>query len=139
MKVSYLFILIFFFVSCKSYKGYDFAYRNEDTNTWINTFKAEVFYSCIKEGLKNDSLNIILKKKDLLNLYEGMDFEDIDTARLLGKRIIDEMPKANIKIDNDEPDLKTKNFISCSCLQFYASRNLDSIARKILKSKMKKK
>lgn len=115
--------------SCTTYKREKFEYRNEDRNVWINTFKSEVFYSCMKEGMKNDSLYKILKNKDLLNMYEGFEVKSMDYARNIGEKVIKNMPKPYIKIDNDEKDLKSKNFISYSCLNYYASKELDSIAK----------
>nr|WP_315247538.1 hypothetical protein [uncultured Flavobacterium sp.] len=129
--------LLFTLCSCNSYKRSKFEYRNTDSNVWINTFKSEVFYSCIKEGLKNDSLYKILQKKDLLNMYEGYDMEAIDSARNIGQTIIIKMPKAYIKIDDDQKDLVNKNFISYSCLNYYASRELDSIAKQAYKKHLK--
>ena len=75
----------------------------------------------------------MMKKKDLLNIYDGYPIKIIDNARSLGKKIITEMPKPFIKIDNDEEYLKNKNFISYSCLNYYSSRELDSIAKKAYK------
>ncbi len=134
MKKIYLIITITFVtLSCNTYKRDKFQYRNEDKNVWINTFKSEVFYSCIKEGIKNDSVFKIIKKKDLLNIYDGYPIKNIDSARSLGKKVIAEIPRPFIKIDNDEEYLKNKNFISYSCLNYYASRELDSIAKKAYK------
>lgn len=139
MGKTYLILLIAFIaLSCSTYKRDKFHYRNDDKNVWINTFKSEVFYSCIQEGLKNDSLLKILKKKDLLNLYDGYPITIIDSARSLGKKVIAKMPKPFIKIDNDEEYLKNKNFISYSCLNYYASRELDSIAKEAYKKHLKK-
>ena len=75
----------------------------------------------------------IIKKKDLLNIYDGYPIKNIDSARSLGKKVIAEIPRPFIKIDNDEEYLKNKNFISYSCLNYYASRELDSIAKKAYK------
>ena len=87
MKKTFLILIIAFSTfSCNSYKRDKFKYRNEDKNVWINTFKSEVFYSCINEGIKNDSLFKIIKKKDLLNIYDGYPFNIIDSARSLGKK-----------------------------------------------------
>ena len=44
------------------------------------------------------------------------------------------MPQHFVKIDNDEEYLNSKNFISYSCLNYYASRELDSIAKSAYKS-----
>lgn len=134
MKQTYLIIITAFVtLSCSTYKRDKFQYRNVDKKVWINTFKSEVFYSCISEGIKNDSLFKMMKKKDLLNTYDGYPIKIIDNARSLGKKIIAEMPKPFIKIDNDEEYLKNKNFISYSCLNYYSSRELDSIAKKAYK------
>jgi hypothetical protein len=134
MKKTYLIIITAFVtLSCSTYKRDKFQYRNVDKKVWINTFKSEVFYSCISEGVKNDSLFKMIMKKDLLNIYDDYPIKIIDNARSLGKKIIAEMPKPYIKIDNDEEHLKNKNFISYSCLNYYSSRELDSIAKKAYK------
>ena len=133
--------VILLLISCSVYKKDKFTYRNNDENVWVNTFKAEVFYSCINEGIGNDSVIKILKTKDLLNIYDGFPTNEIDKARIVGKKIILEIPKPYIKFDNDESYLKSKNFISYSCLNYYASKELDSIAKaeykKFLKSQKK--
>lgn len=136
-KKHLIFIIVFITFSCNTYKRDKFQYRNDDRNVWINTFKSEVFYSCLNEGLKNDSLFKIIQKKDLLNIYDGFPIKDMDFSRSIGKKIIKEIPKPYIKIDNDEEHLKTKNFISYSCLNYYASRELDSIAKKAYKEYVK--
>jgi hypothetical protein len=128
---------LFSLLSCNVYKKEKFTYRNDDEKVWINTFKTEVFYSCINEGFGNDSIIRVLKSKDLLNIYDGFPTNEIDKARVIGKKIISDMPKPYIKIDNDESHLKNKNFISYSCLNYYASRELDSIAKKAYKTYLK--
>ena len=55
-KTNLILIIVFITLSCSTYKRDKFQYRNDDKNVWINTFKSEVFYSCISEGLNNDSL-----------------------------------------------------------------------------------
>lgn len=125
-------ILFFFIVvmtiSCKTAPRNKFSYKLDEKQSWINAYKYEAFYGCIKEGIGNDSLRIILEKKDLFNLNSDMDFSTIDNARKLGKKIIKNMPNAYIKIDKGEEHLKDKNFISNTCLMYYASRELDSVA-----------
>ena len=116
-------------VSCKTQQRDKFSYQPDEKQAWINAYKYEVFYGCIKEGIGNDSLRIILRKKDLFSPYSDMDFSTIDDARKRGKQIIEKMPDAYIKIDKGEEHLKEKNFISNTCLMYYASRELDSIAK----------
>ena len=69
-----------------------------------------------------------MEKKDLFNSYDAIDFTAIDFARELGKQIIKKMPVPYIKIEVGNEYLKNKNFISYNCLNYYASKELDSIA-----------
>ena len=119
-----------FIFSCDSYKKEKFTYNEQQKEIWINSYKYEVFYGCIEEGIGNDSLRIILKNKDLFNKNSEVDFIVTNQARAYGKRIIEQMPSAGIKIDKGEEHLKDKNFISYNCLLYYSSRELDSIAKK---------
>ncbi len=140
MKRAVIFIVFIIFSSCVSYKRDNFKYRNEDKKVWINTFKTIAFNSCLKEGFKNDTIFKLMAEKDLLNSYDVIDdFTTIDFARGLGKQIILKMPKPHIKIDIGEEYLKNKNFISYNCLNYYASRELDSIAHSEYKKQFSKK
>ena len=130
-------ISVLMLISCNTYKRDSFSYTQNKKQSWIDSYKYEVFYGCIKEGLENDSLRIILKDKDLFNPTLDLDFKTIEDARLYGKNIIKKMPKANIKIDIGEEYLKNKNFISYNCLRYYASKELDSIANKAYDEKEK--
>ena len=123
-----LLILPFIILSCSTQKRDEFKYRNEDKKVWINTFKSEVFYECLKEGYKNDTIFKLMEKKDLFNSYDAIDFTTIDFARELGKQIIIKMPAPYIKIEVGNEYLKNKNFISYNCLNYYSSKELDSIA-----------
>ena len=71
----------------------------------------------------------------MFNTYEGFELNLIDSAKTLGSSVIKKMPAPYINLD--ESDLKNKNFISMSCLNYYASRELDSIARKLYKVHLK--
>jgi len=116
-------------ISCNTYKRESFTYNENEKQLWINSYKYEAFYGCINQGLENDSLKIILKRKDLFNPNLNLEFSTIDLARESGKNIILQLPKPYIKIDAGEENLKNKNYISYTCLKYYASRELDSIAQ----------
>ncbi len=127
MKIYNVILVILLTCSCSSNKRDSFSYDYKSKDFWINSYKYEVFYGCIKEGLVNDSLRIILKDKDLFNPNSDLDF-----------LIIRDMPDVYIKIDSGEEKLKTKNFILFNCLNYYKSKELDSIANnayKIFQSK----
>ena len=126
-SIIYLFFIVLLFLSCRPTNIREsFSYEEDDLKrNWINSYKYEVFYGCIKQGLGNDSLRIILSKNDLFNKSLELEFKTIDSARNLGYKLIQNMPTPFIKIDENSTN---KNFISYNCLKYYASRELDSIA-----------
>ena len=119
-------------MSCSTYNREKFEYHlGNKKNEWINNFKTEFFFSCLKKGYKSDSITNLISKKDLLYLYEPYAFqhEQIDS---ISRLIIEKMPKP-IYPHNDEINDKKeldKNYICASCLNYYSSRELDSIAKK---------
>ena len=134
MKIVNISILLCLsFASCGIYKRDNFVYTNNGKNTWINAYKYEAFYGCIQEGIGNDSLRIILAKKDLFSPNLDIDFVTLNQARALGKDIIKKMPAPYIKIDKGEEALLKKNYVSFSCLVYYASKDLDSAAKQAYK------
>jgi len=122
-----LFFIFFILISCNSIHVKDgFLYEeNNSKEIWINSYKYEFFYECIKQGIGNDSLRIILKNKDLFNKSQELEFNTIDSARILGHKIIINLPEPYIKIDEGSIN---KNYISYNCLKYYASKELDEIA-----------
>ena len=137
MKKSII-LLSLIILSCSTQKRDNFKYRNDDKKVWINTFKTVAFNSCLREGFKNDTIFKLMSEKDLLNSYDVIDdFRTIDFARELGKQIIIKMPAPYIKIDLGEEYLLKKNFISYNCLNYYASKELDSIANSEYKKMLK--
>lgn len=129
--------MILFLYSCSSNKREKFSYKNTDKEFWINSYKTEVFLSCLNEGINNDSIIKILSRKDLLNMNENIFKDEIDSARFIGKNIAKNIPKPFIKIDTDEYNLLEKKFISYNCLKYYASTELDSIAKKAYEKHLK--
>lgn len=81
---------------------------------------------CIREGYKNDTIFHLMKKKDLLNSME-MDLSVLNLQIKLGKEIGGNIPRPYKKID--DPRDVSKKLILTSCLHYYASKELDSIAR----------
>ncbi|MFA5556036.1 MAG: hypothetical protein WCY06_05840 [Flavobacteriaceae bacterium] len=112
-------------------------------NSWITAYKDAVFYSCIREGYKNDSIWFLMSKEDWFNPYDGIDFVDIDTAMIIGKKIIQDLPKETYfnseEFFYEKDESKHKNYISATCLHYYTSRELDSIAKEAFKNEVKRK
>lgn len=132
MKKYLSIIVLILLGSCKSYHRDKFDYIN-GPNAWINSFKDQMYYECIKEGYQNDTLMRMIRKVDLLNPYDDIDFEDIDYARSLGRKIIENMPKPY----HCEDCKGHENYVSSNCLHYYASRELDSIAQSAYKKHLK--
>lgn len=51
-------------------------------NSWITAYKDAVFYSCIREGYKNDSIWFLMSKEDWFNPYDRMANGNLVTAFL---------------------------------------------------------
>ncbi len=112
-------------VSCGSvHKRENFNYKSVQS-PWINSFKETVFIECLKQSYGNDTILVLIGKKDLLNTYDGIDFSDLDNAKSIGKEIAINIPDPEYKFDDYK--IGQKYYMS-SCLRFYASRELDSIA-----------
>lgn len=142
LKYCVVILVSIHFFSCSLHKekfSYP-KYKNEN-QSWIDAYKYNVFLNCVKVGIENDSLMIILKRKDLY--YPGrsvLTFYYIDEARDKGREVIEKLPPPYIKIDiGDEEFYEGKNYISFTCLKYYASRDLDRTARKAYKEFVKQR
>nr|WP_315247540.1 hypothetical protein [uncultured Flavobacterium sp.] len=130
--IFFLFTVVLF--SCNVYKREKFDY-NFGTNTWINSYKTDVFFACIKKGYSNDSIFKLIEKKDFISLPGDFQITEMNESKKLGENIIDKMPKPiypKCEDCNKEEEVK-KNYICASCLNYYASRELDSIAKQAYK------
>jgi len=137
-KLIIIVVLINIAFSCTTYKREKFDY-SFGSDKWINIYKTNVFFACIRNGYSNDSIFKLIGKKDLFIPAETM-YDEIGNNNDLGKQIIIKMPKPiypHCDECNEEEELK-KNYICASCLNYYASRELDSIAKKAYKKHIKK-
>jgi len=127
MKTTIYTILIFLFFSCAT-KYEKPTYKPDSKyieHGWITAYKQHVFYTCLEEGYKDDSIFLLMRKEDAFNGYDGIGFSMIDRARLLGKKIAKDI-KVPFYITPVDPQRRD---ISSTCLRYYESRELDSIAR----------
>lgn len=140
-KIALLLVCLVLF-SCNTYKREKFDYKF-GTNTWINSYKTDVFFACIKKGYNNDSIFKLIEKKDFISLTGDFQITEMNESKKLGENVINKMPMPIYpKCDDcDEKEEIKKNYICASCLNYYASRELDSIARQAYKEhvKIKKK
>lgn len=139
MKKIIFFCLILFtvFIGCYPYKRSGFKYNHYE-DAWITNFKDDVFMHCIREGYNNDTIFDLMQKKDLLNSGEIDGWLRVmDLKRTLGKTVAQNIPKPYKKID--DPRDTSKKLILTSCLHYYGSKELDSIARSEYRKKLKSK
>lgn len=126
ITIIYLIIIVLLF-SC-AIKHERPTYRFDPKTSehgWITAYKQCVFYACIKEGYKNDSIFALMHKEDVFIGSHGLSFPIIDRAHLLGKKIAKDI---EVPFYIPPVDLQLRN-ISSTCLRYYESRELDSIAR----------
>lgn len=121
-------------------KGYEYG---KVSNSWITAYKDNVFYSCIRDGYKNDSIWLLMDKEDWFSTYDAIDLLDIDSAVVIGQKAIKNLPEEvyfnSQEFSSDKDKSKHKNYISATCLHYYISRELDSIAKEAFKHEVKRK
>jgi len=139
-------------ISCKSikketnlnkYHGLDIVaaerMRGEtEADYWIRTYKQQVFYSCLTQNFKNDSVFVLMGKEDFVsNPSDIIPFSFWKKIDSVGKNAIRYMKKNEFISDN--PEDRKLNFISGTCLNYYTSKELDSIAKCEFKKYLKDK
>lgn len=129
-------LLSVMFISCSTYKRERFDY-NFGENQWVNSYKTDVFFACIKKAYQSDSLFKLIEKKDFFSLPGNPQIDEMKESQKLGEAIINKIPKPiypKCEDCNQEEELK-KNYFCAACLNYYASRELDSIAKKAYKKR----
>ena len=129
--MPFLIIVVLLFASCKTIRNNRYDTPRE-TTAFINAFKDHVFFKCFAESypaVSRDSIFKILSKFELYNPNE--DFRDYVFAH---KNLIDSLgisiPKNLAPFwHRDGEENKGKNVYIASCLHYYASSQLDSIAK----------
>ncbi len=76
---------------------------------------------------------MMIEKKDAFNPYDGLSLEDIKKAKNLGRNLVINMPLPAMC----EGCKNGENYYMAHCLHYYASRELDSIARGEYKKRKK--
>lgn len=132
-KKIILLIIICVLTSCRSSKLEKFDY-NKTSNAWISCFKDQVFFSCLKESYKNDTIIFEkIGKIDAFNPYDGLSPETIELSEKLGSKIVINMPPPSMCEGCKEGD----NYYMAHCLHYYTSRELDSIAKEAYREYLK--
>lgn len=90
-------------------------------------FKEEVFIECLKAIYQNDTIFKLIRKEYISPSHDFVVWiTDIEKARKLGGEFLFTIPDLEYKFDDYK--IGQKEYMS-SCLRYYASRELDSIAR----------
>lgn len=130
MKYILAISILLVMISCSSYKRTSF-YNNKPNmdSSWIESFKEKVYLHCISSGYGNDTILNYIAKHEAFSLYGGEDFIFFNKSmRELGSSIGNNIPEKyfpNFEIGKEE---QRKN-ITGTCLKYYASSELDSIAK----------
>lgn len=125
MKSIFACLIILLLFSCSQEKHLShFDYYKSET-PWIDAFKDQAFFSCLKESHPEDTLWKILESRDLFNPYDGLDLKNLKIAQKLGDSIARNIPTATYC----EGCKSYQNYYIATCLHYYKSRELDSIAQ----------
>lgn len=128
-----LLIIICVLNSCGSSKLEKFDYK-KTSNAWISCFKDQVFFSCLRESYKNDTVIFNkIGKIDAFNPYDGLSPEAIALSEKIGLNIVVNIPPPSMCEGCKEGD----SYYMAHCLHYYASRELDSIAKEAYREYLK--
>jgi hypothetical protein len=86
-------ILFYLFTSCGTYKRSKFEYQfGKEGSEWINMYKTEVFFTCLRKGYENPEIFKLIAEKDLQVPYEPI-FSEYNEIDSLAIKIIINIPK----------------------------------------------
>lgn len=114
------------------YPGYSLN-KPSPKNGWVINYKQSSFYHCLSQGYKNDTIFKLIHEEDIF-LEAAVPMSFWPKINSESKKIIDNLPSTEYY--NDETD-KNKKHILESCLCYFASRELDSVAKKAYKNYLK--
>tara|TARA_R110000868_G_scaffold410069_2_gene697088 strand:- start:192 stop:665 length:474 start_codon:yes stop_codon:yes gene_type:complete len=114
------------------YPGYS-KNKPNPKNSWVIAYKQNAFYDCLFQGYKNDSIFKLIQKEDIF-LESQVPMSIWPKIKSDSKQIIDNLPATEYYNDDLE---KNKKHISETCLCYFASRELDSIAKRAYKEHTK--
>ena len=91
MKNISLVIFAIVICSCSTSNSNKFDY-NKSKNAWLDAFKDQAFFACLRESYKNDSIFKLIEKEDAFNPYDDLNPEAITIAKNNGKNVSENIP-----------------------------------------------
>ena len=140
-KTFYSLFISFIIFSCSTSKELREDRKSWDYKNWDNQFKKRAISLCILKGYENKKIENLINENDY-SFYSPLGKAIFDKALepIINKEIT-KIKFDSIKLDNTYPnDLKSiyqKRNVFGHCLDFYESKQLDSITR-VEKKKWKK-
>lgn len=122
-----LFLLLLISVGCNAQKEIpNRQLANNQEEAFVDFFKIQVYCSCLKHGYENKQIMELIYKEDLLGGYDGLANDLIqEEINTIGKQIASTIkPETYLDFEN-------KKRITATCLNFYNSKDLDSLAKSI--------
>lgn len=149
MKISAVILVLSLVFSCSTIKGTkdintyygdNFFYigsrssKARQSNMWVTDYKQTAFSQCLFKAYKNDTIFKMIQKEDLF--LEGVIPMELWTKiNADSQKIADNIPVTEYYSDADDKD---KKHILETCLCYFSSRQLDSIAKQAYKEYIKK-
>ena len=146
-KIKIIIPIIFFLLvySCSINERPQFRYRsdrkqkNNEKEFYTKRFRDAVFYKCLQHGYGKDTnfkIGTLMAEKDLFTPSDEPFIIEDKIQDSLAKQIISNLPPVYI-LNENENEIKGKNFIISTCLSFYESKELNKITQKYYKVKLK--
>ena len=91
-KITIIVILFCLFTSCGTFKRSKFEYQfGKEGSEWINMYKTEVFFTCLRKSYENPDIFKLIAEKDLQVPYEPI-MSEYDRIDSLTSKIIKNIP-----------------------------------------------
>lgn len=113
-------LLLFILTSCRTT-----IVSSTEESYWVNDFKQQAFFNCIKCSY-GDSIFKYISKKELFSSYEELSFENINLANMIGQEHCNAISEVAYKFDDFK---EGQNYYLSHCLKLFNSKSLDSIAQ----------
>jgi hypothetical protein len=107
------------------YPGYS-KNKPSPKNGWVIEYKQKAFFDCLFQGYKNDSIFKLIQKEDSFINADNIPMTLWPKIKSDSKKIIQGLPPTEYY---DDDLSKNKKHILQTCLCYFASRELDSIAK----------
>ena len=133
-KILILLIFLILTISCNNLKNNDNSkvLITKENIKLKEAFKKRVFYECLKISFENKEIFKQIREEDFFDTSNYLTFKALDKAKELALECQKRIPKWQAKCDTCKVKVYKKPIFSY-CLEYFKSKELDSITNSVFK------